>query len=872
MKWGAFLFTFFRQACLNAQPNLIKMKKVFKPSLLKHVGRIKVGSYNHLSVRNFTCCRPFFFPSNLLLGGGPHSATSIQSNKQKNMSQFAASLTDSKQGISNENVDKLQETMSNLSMTNDTDPFIKTDKEGDDLFGVDIHYHKSEIFTVEGPEHPFSLLDAAMETVMSAQMIFTSEAKRYEPILTSGQIYPLLKSMYKASVQIESDLKMLKSKIVEIELRLMERFPHEIRKDRIPCQSYSEEMASFDFGFMDTSLHYRGCFLVLIHTFKECLLSINKVIHSRGSFFFSISDSKYEKKLSLFNQKFKVLTVMTDMSNKLLAERQEHIETCDSSFIPFSQSININSIEELKTVDPSSFLHHIGTFFDPSVATFLSLIVKTTASFGHSHEVPNKLKKDLIFYAASAYYLVNPKVAAKDCADLFNNKTIAGSGFWNIQEDNEIIKTFTYLGYPYIETSQKFNIPFPGRKIVDSVGLDIDGNEFEYVSVTKEALQDSSIILFNDTSDHDRPNLPSNVYYSEDEEDISEGEEVLDQKDPIVYNSSAAVLYPNISHDHLEEVKEVDSPTEKYYKDMQERMKNHNYQEIGLRLLSTKPLSEAPEYISSHQQDFPYLSQVVRAINSIKMKQEQEERKFDGTVMLHIHGGGFIAMTSFGHEVYLRKWCSATHIPIISVDYRRTPEHKYPVALEECYAAYCWLINNCEKILGAPLKKLIVAGDSAGGNLSLTVTMRAIHEGIRTPDALVLSYPATYMDFSPSASRMVSVIEPLVNINFLRMCGELYCTEKDEPGLNPFISPSMASDGLLQKFPPTYFNVGSLDPLFDDSVYLAKRIAKNNGGKVKVNIYDALGHGYLNMVDVSQAARTASAHICEWIMGILKHH
>jgi hormone-sensitive lipase len=115
------------------------------------------------------------------------------------------------------------------------------------------------------------------------------------------------------------------------------------------------------------------------------------------------------------------------------------------------------------------------------------------------------------------------------------------------------------------------------------------------------------------------------------------------------------------------------------------------------------------------------------------------------------------------------------------------------------------------------------------------------------PDALALSYPATYIYTSPSPARMVSLIDPLVNFSFLTMCGANYTDTYHDQKRDPFISPCVAPDEMLAKFPPTYINVGALDPLFDDGVYMARRIAKNNGGKVKLEVIDGMGHGYLNV-------------------------
>ncbi|KAG2387293.1 hypothetical protein C9374_001625 [Naegleria lovaniensis] len=763
-------------------------------------------------------------------------------------------------------IDKDKKLSSKFSVDDESEELLK-DKmnkisEVDDMYGLDIYYHNSELCKIEGPEDRFTLIDIALESAMTIQKLFQNEAKRYENNVSNGKIYLFLKLLLEVSKDLETNLKNLKSRIVQIELKLAEKFPNQFKFENQTCISHNYKMASFDLSFLDTSFHFRGCLLIFIHTLNECKTSINKVIQSRNSFFlFTTSDAKYEKKLDVFQQKFLVLKTMFNVSNMLLQERLDNIDSNNPSYFPFSQSLKISDMDILKDVNPIAFWQHLGSFYDSEIAWFLSLIVKTTASFGHTQEVPSKLKKDLIFYAASAYYLINPKGAAENCATLFTNNPIASSEFWNIQDENNIIKTFTYLGYPFVETSRKFKIPFPGRKIVDSVGLNIDGEEFEFVSVSREAPEDSSIILFNNNEQSEKTN--SVVYYSEDDDDDGEDESVDQNATPVEYRAGSSMIYPQL--DNLEEVKEGSSSLEVNLAEIEKTMKNHEYHDIALRIISTKPLTEVPDYIAHNPQDFPYLSQILKAINSIKLKQVQHDTTFDGKIILHIHGGGFIAMQSFSHEVYLRKWCSATNMPIISVDYRRSPQYKFPTQVEECYSAYKWLLSNCEKLLGAPLKKLVIAGDSAGGNLALATIYRAIRDDIQLPDAVVLSYPATYLDFNPSPSRQISVIDPLVNINFLRLCGELYCVESDNASCNPFVSPATIEDGYLKRFPPTYFNLGTLDPLFDDAVYMAKKIARNNGGRVKIRLYDSLGHGYLNMVDVSGLARLASAHICEWI-------
>ena len=114
----------------------------------------------------------------------------------------------------------------------------------------------------------------------------------------------------------------------------------------------------------------------------------------------------------------------------------------------------------------------------------------------------------------------------------------------------------------------------------------------------------------------------------------------------------------------------------------------------------------------------------------------------------------------------------------------------------------------------------------------------------------------------------------MVNFAFLKMCSESYLKDISELGYdgkkNPFISPAVTPDEILKLFPPTYINIGTLDPLFDDGIFMAQRINKNNGGKVFLDIFDGLGHGYLNMSDFLNEGSSVGSRLCNWILKFLK--
>ena len=80
------------------------------------------------------------------------------------------------------------------------------------------------------------------------------------------------------------------------------------------------------------------------------------------------------------------------------------------------------------------------------------------------------------------------------------------------------------------------------------------------------------------------------------------------------------------------------------------------------------------------------------------------------SLVIHCHGGGFIACTSASHEIYLREWAAKLEVPIFSIDYSLAPEAPYPRALEEVFYAYCWALNNAH-LLGSTAERVVLVGE-----------------------------------------------------------------------------------------------------------------------------------------------------------------
>ncbi|XP_034374959.1 hormone-sensitive lipase isoform X4 [Arvicanthis niloticus] len=173
-------------------------------------------------------------------------------------------------------------------------------------------------------------------------------------------------------------------------------------------------------------------------------------------------------------------------------------------------------------------------------------------------------------------------------------------------------------------------------------------------------------------------------------------------------------------------------------------------------------------------QDSKMLNSLAKSEGSrLELRPRPHQAPRSRALVIHIHGGGFVAQTSKSHEPYLKNWAQELGVPIISIDYSLAPEAPFPRALEECFFAYCWAIKNCD-LLGSTGERICLAGDSAGGNLCITVSLRAAAYGVRVPDGIMAAYPVTTLQSSASPSRLLSLMDPLLPLSVLSKCVSAY--------------------------------------------------------------------------------------------------
>ena len=181
-------------------------------------------------------------------------------------------------------------------------------------------------------------------------------------------------------------------------------------------------------------------------------------------------------------------------------------------------------------------------------------------------------------------------------------------------------------------------------------------------------------------------------------------------------------------------------------------------------------------------------------------------------VILYCHGGGY----STGSTVYARtlttKLAESTGMDVFCFNYRLAPECKFPAAAEDAMKAWNYLMY-----LGYGARDVIVAGDSAGGNLALSLTLKLKEEGRMLPRGLALMSPWTDLTKSGKSYQTRSSVDPVLDHEYLDRMIENYAGGMELT--NPYISPLF---GKLEGLPPVYIQVGDNELLLSDSTQLHK--------------------------------------------------
>jgi acetyl esterase len=215
-------------------------------------------------------------------------------------------------------------------------------------------------------------------------------------------------------------------------------------------------------------------------------------------------------------------------------------------------------------------------------------------------------------------------------------------------------------------------------------------------------------------------------------------------------------------------------------------------------------------------------------------------------VIVYYHGGGWVLGTLDAYEALGRNLAAQTHCTVLVVDYRLAPEYRFPTAVEDAYAALLWAVK--AELSDDPAMPLIVAGDSAGGNLATVVARRARNEHHPEIGLQVLIYPITDADFERP-----SYVNPDYQLLLTRAGMQWFWHHylpDDANYKHPDASPLRARS--LADLPPALVITAEYDVLCDEGEAYAERL-RTSGVPVTLTRYPGQIHGFFSMIDLVPA-------------------
>jgi monoterpene epsilon-lactone hydrolase len=229
-------------------------------------------------------------------------------------------------------------------------------------------------------------------------------------------------------------------------------------------------------------------------------------------------------------------------------------------------------------------------------------------------------------------------------------------------------------------------------------------------------------------------------------------------------------------------------------------------------------------------------------------------------VMLYLHGGGFVAGSIKSHRNLASRIAGASKIRGLIIEYRLAPEHPFPAAVEDATAVYRWLLS----VQGIKPENVVLAGDSAGGNLVLACLVQLRNTKVSLPAAAVCLSPCTDLTLTSASLSANAEIDPVITPEEVEFYRINYLEDADPR--NPLASPLYAE---LHGLPPLFIQVGTAEILLDDSVRFAKR-AKAAEVDVTLDVCPDMIHVFAMLAPVVPESQQAISRIAEFIRNMFK--
>lgn len=225
-------------------------------------------------------------------------------------------------------------------------------------------------------------------------------------------------------------------------------------------------------------------------------------------------------------------------------------------------------------------------------------------------------------------------------------------------------------------------------------------------------------------------------------------------------------------------------------------------------------------------------------------------------LLLFLHGGGYCLGSAKSHRPLVTRLSKALSIKAVSVDYRLAPEHVFPCAVDDGVTALNWAMSQSDG-------PVLIAGDSAGGGLTLASLLRQREQGRPLPQGVYLISPWTDLTGSGDSIKSRAAADPMLKPDWLTTGAQLYL--EDTPSDTPEASPLFAD---LAGLPPMFIQTGDDEILRDDSIRFAQKL-EQAGVPVHCEIWTALWHDFPLFAPLLPEADLALERLTNWAEPIL---
>jgi len=266
-----------------------------------------------------------------------------------------------------------------------------------------------------------------------------------------------------------------------------------------------------------------------------------------------------------------------------------------------------------------------------------------------------------------------------------------------------------------------------------------------------------------------------------------------------------------------------------------------------------QPLAGKPETVRSIED-----LRIPGPAGEIAVRVYRPDAPSPGPGLVFFHGGGWVFCDLDMYDVQCTAIARRSGAVVVSVDYRLAPEHRYPAAVEDCYAATVWAAGNAEQ-LGIERNRLSIGGDSAGGNLAAVVALKSRNEGGPAIALQAMVYPVTDLSSFETGSYQEFATGYQLTRAGMEWFRGLYLG-RVEDARDPYASPLLARD--LRGLPPALVITAECDPLRDEGEAYAKRL-RDAGVPVTSTRYAGMIHPFFAFAGVLPQALEACQQVAD---------